>query len=283
MMKIYDCFPFFNELQLLKIRLEYLYDYVDYFVICESTHTHSGKPKPLYYDSNREEFARWGAKIVHLVYTPKESDLLSFQFPVEPKSPEPAWVLEQKQRDHLLAGISNCEDGDCIVVTDVDEIWSRELTPLLRSAESGLNLARIGMQFFYYYVNCIGVGEVNREWRHAYFFRWKKQVSDLSLSKLRTNGKMNLVKNVGWHFSFLGGPAGIRDKLEAFAHQEFNQEKYRDLQYVESCLDRGVDHLERPGVDWAFIPMSRFPKDLADILSRYPGLIRSDLLGRSKA
>ena len=30
---IYDCFPFFNELDVLEIRLNVLYDIVDYFVI----------------------------------------------------------------------------------------------------------------------------------------------------------------------------------------------------------------------------------------------------------
>ncbi|DAB19112.1 TPA: glycosyl transferase GT17 family protein, partial [Candidatus Gastranaerophilales bacterium HUM_19] len=32
---IYDCFPFFNELDVLEIRLNVLYDIVDYFVITE--------------------------------------------------------------------------------------------------------------------------------------------------------------------------------------------------------------------------------------------------------
>ena len=45
---IYDCFIFFNELDLLKIRFKLLDDLVDKFVLTESTLTFSGKPKPLY-------------------------------------------------------------------------------------------------------------------------------------------------------------------------------------------------------------------------------------------
>ena len=41
-MKAFDCFTFFNELDLLKIRLELLEDVVDYHVIVESNLTHSG-------------------------------------------------------------------------------------------------------------------------------------------------------------------------------------------------------------------------------------------------
>ena len=40
---IYDCFTFFNELDLLDIRLNILNDYVDKFVIVESTKTFTGK------------------------------------------------------------------------------------------------------------------------------------------------------------------------------------------------------------------------------------------------
>ena len=56
MRKIYDCFNFFNELDLLEIRLNTLYDIVDYFVIIESNLTHSGEVKPFYYEDNKSRF-----------------------------------------------------------------------------------------------------------------------------------------------------------------------------------------------------------------------------------
>jgi len=49
-MKIYDCFIFFNELDLLEIRLKTLDKVVDYFVLVEADKTHRGKKKPLYYE-----------------------------------------------------------------------------------------------------------------------------------------------------------------------------------------------------------------------------------------
>ena len=52
-MKIYDCFTYFNEDQLLKLRLETLWDVVDYFVICESVLTHTGQHKTINFDINR--------------------------------------------------------------------------------------------------------------------------------------------------------------------------------------------------------------------------------------
>ena len=49
-MKIYDCFTFFNELELLDLRLKELYNYVDYFVLVEATLTHTGKTKDLIFE-----------------------------------------------------------------------------------------------------------------------------------------------------------------------------------------------------------------------------------------
>ena len=66
-MKIYDCFNFFNELDLLEIRLNTLKDSVDYFVIVESNVTHSGQFKPLYYEENKERFKSFEDKIIHYV------------------------------------------------------------------------------------------------------------------------------------------------------------------------------------------------------------------------
>jgi len=44
-MKIFDCFLFFNELELLELRLMTLHDVVDYFVLVEANKTFTDKPK----------------------------------------------------------------------------------------------------------------------------------------------------------------------------------------------------------------------------------------------
>ena len=41
--RVYDCFTFFNEVELLELRLATLYDYVDFFVIIEAASTFTGK------------------------------------------------------------------------------------------------------------------------------------------------------------------------------------------------------------------------------------------------
>ena len=65
--KIIDSILFFNELDLLELRLEELYDHVDIFLIVESDKTFTGKPKPLFYKNNSNRFSKWSDKIHHYV------------------------------------------------------------------------------------------------------------------------------------------------------------------------------------------------------------------------
>ena len=71
-MKIYDCFNFFNELDILELRLNILYEHVDYFVIVEADKTHSGENKPFYLKENMERFKKFSDKIIsyHILDTP---------------------------------------------------------------------------------------------------------------------------------------------------------------------------------------------------------------------
>ena len=51
-MKIFDCFMYYDEEMILDLRLNYLNNYVDYFVIVESIYTHSGLRRKLLFDIN---------------------------------------------------------------------------------------------------------------------------------------------------------------------------------------------------------------------------------------
>lgn len=106
---LYDCFTFFNELEILEIRLHELDRVVDRFVLVEATRTHSGEPKPLYYDENKRYFSRWKTKIIPIIV----DDM--------PESDNP-WTRERYQRDAIGRGLHQCSPDDTILISDVDEI-----------------------------------------------------------------------------------------------------------------------------------------------------------------
>lgn len=93
---------------LLRLRLDTLWEQVDYFVIVESVKTISGKPKPLNF--RIENFELYRDKIRYLV-------LSEYPFPTDD-----AWRNERYQRDFVAHGLFDAADEDWILVSDLDEI-----------------------------------------------------------------------------------------------------------------------------------------------------------------
>ena len=60
---LFDCFTFYNELELLEIRLNCLDTFVDKFVLVESTKTFTNKDKELYFDNNKAKYSKFLNKI----------------------------------------------------------------------------------------------------------------------------------------------------------------------------------------------------------------------------
>ncbi len=113
----YDCFLFFDELELLQIRLDELYNVVDYFVIVEGKESFAGKDKPLYYSENAHLFEKYQSKIIHLVVD-------SFPSPpfVEADEDHNFWMRENYARNYIANALKDCKDDDTIFISNIDEI-----------------------------------------------------------------------------------------------------------------------------------------------------------------
>ena len=102
-MAIYDCFQYFNEDHIVDLRLNILNEYVDYFVISESTKTHQGKDKKINFDITK--FSKFKDKINFIVADFKEN--INFNNHTGGESP-----IEQHQRNSLIEGIKDASlDG----------------------------------------------------------------------------------------------------------------------------------------------------------------------------
>ena len=113
-MKVIDAFIFYNEIEMLKYRLEYLNDIVDIFVLIEGTLTFAGKSKELYYEKNKHLFQEYNHKILHVIV-----DMNDF---IDEKIN--AWDREKYQRNYIKNGLEqlNLNDKDIIILSDLDEI-----------------------------------------------------------------------------------------------------------------------------------------------------------------
>lgn len=235
---IYDCFSFFDELMLLEIRLKELSEVVDRFVLVEATHTHSGKPKRLYYNEVRDAgvFAAYRDKIEHIV------------FEMDPKPDR--WANENAQRNAIVEGLSDAKPDDIIIVSDIDEIVDRRIVPFMYDS---IGPARLLMKFYYYYFNC---RVLKNEWFFAAFCRFRDYQSAQVLRIGDNNGyHKQVMTNAGWHFSYLVSPEDIPRKLEAFAHAEYDADCYKDVDHIKRCIDEGTDILKRPHMKFAIEPL----------------------------
>jgi beta-1,4-mannosyl-glycoprotein beta-1,4-N-acetylglucosaminyltransferase len=118
---LFDCFSFFNELDLLEVRLHELHALVDYFVLVEARRTFQGEPKPLYFTENADRFRIYASKIIPIVVDfPEASDA----YGLDTKPLDANWAREHYQRNQIAKGLANASASDLIIVSDVDEILS---------------------------------------------------------------------------------------------------------------------------------------------------------------
>ena len=123
-MLIYDCFMFYNEFDLLEIRLKELYDHVDHIVIIESDHTLTNSPKPYLFEQSLLRYRDWCEKIIHVKHKSScHSD---------------PWQNVYDQRNALASGIESSKDDDIIIFNDVDEIIRASVIDYIRNHDHAL-------------------------------------------------------------------------------------------------------------------------------------------------
>ena len=139
-MKIFDVFPFFNELDLLEIRLNLLDPYVDYFVISESTKTFQGAEKELYYLNNKDKFEKFNHKIIHNIVEDISDDELD-TYGVKYNTRVKAQQRDTYQKDNIKNILLEvCNNDDIIIWSDLDEVPNPEAIGDIRTYFQDLNL-----------------------------------------------------------------------------------------------------------------------------------------------
>lgn len=267
-MKVFDCFTFFNELDLLEFRLKYLGDHVDYFVIAESNLTHTGKSKPFYFSEAKERFGKWKNKIIYIpVQQNAEGLVFEEQSKYNPGSA--AWKLENEQRIALSEATKQMSDDDLVLLSDLDEIPS---VNALKKAVAASKPVAFSLLFHYYFLNCQNAG-AGRWWKGT-IAATAKQFKEITPQGLRDKRDVYpSLPHAGWHFSFLGGVEKIRQKLLAFAHTEYNKEEYTSEENIRAALQKGEDILKRDGVMFRYVPLSYYPSSLQKVMKEYPALL----------
>lgn len=255
--KVLDTFLFFNELDILELRLNELYDVVDYFILLESNKTFVGKPKPYYFEENKDRFAKFGSKIINIkLNIPDELNL----------SP---WDMEAYQRDELFSAVQSlvekgaASDNDIIILSDVDEI-PKPSAIINYDASNGMST--MNQNLYYYYVNCLS----DLPWHGSRIAAWS-DIKDISATQLRKNNSLPVINDGGWHFSFTGSIDNMVAKIGAYSHQEFNNDYFTNPEKIRQKIDSCQDIFERP-INFKIIDIDNtLPKYIVDNEEYYKG------------
>jgi len=245
---IYDCFSFFNELDLLEIRLNVLKDAVDKFVLVEAGETHAGNPKPLYFKENEARFAEFKDRIIYVCIE---------KFPEICKTD---WGRENYQRNAIAEGLKNAKDDDTILISDLDEI---PRTEKIAEYAGTPGIKVFDQRYYAYYLNYRNV--LQRYWHgtrmvsyrdfcHVFdgidtikndlLPEWVNEGTTASKIRCRwlpkSRGATTIIKDGGWHFTSLGDVRRLAEKVRSFAHQEYNPgDGNLDIAALERLIAQG--------------------------------------------
>ena len=249
---IIDSFLFFQELKILEIRLEYLYDVVDKFIIVEANETFAGNKKEFIFEKNKRNFQKYLKKIVYykikdrhknfheLINFLKKKDnntssmikniLINHNYYNKEKIHN---VLDTYHRECIHLPIHEiCKEGDLIILSDVDEIPDKKVIKNLRSSKYLKKPIVFKHNEFKYYINLYS----NNNWIGSTINNYS-DIKHKSLNLIRRDSKHRYEYKIGgYHYTSLGLEKEIINKIENWGHQEYN------LKLIKKNIHKNIIH-----------------------------------------
>jgi beta-1,4-mannosyl-glycoprotein beta-1,4-N-acetylglucosaminyltransferase len=293
-MKIYDCFTFFNELDVLELRLMTLWDTVDYFVLCEATVNYRGAKKELVFEKNKARYEKYMSKIIYLL-----CDDLNEKAAHEPDEYKQLWIRENHQRNWVAKGYANAQPNDIVLISDLDEIPNPDVirahAPKLTNDKGAVFL----LNNYWYFLNYQQVepGTHYSFWKRLWYKIKKGEIyqpespyyqipctimARKSYAKVpqemrnKVAGRRTTeyyLNHAGWHFSYMGGIDAIKFKIKSFAHSEHDIEKIINDDYIRNQIKAGnslfndVDKFKR------IADLSTLPKPIQEHPEKFAHLL----------
>jgi beta-1,4-mannosyl-glycoprotein beta-1,4-N-acetylglucosaminyltransferase len=215
-----DTFQFYNELDILELRLRELDPYVDIFVISESPETHAGRPKPLFFQENKERYAQWLPKIRHVICPPCTSSGI--------------WDREKWQRHCILDGLEGIPDDAIVMVSDADEIPDlRKFSPMDPCVPTSV----VHMFMFEYSFDYMFTGE---PWFGTVITK-ADAFRKLGPNFFRDNRwRFRALPYSGWHCSSFGDSKHVWNKIQNYAHALDEKHSHQSFEDFDRYLREGL-------------------------------------------
>lgn len=253
-MKIFDCFRYCGEDLLLKIRLKTLFNQVDKFVIVEGDKYYNGEKKKQLFNLNK--FKEFKSKIDFYFV----ENFPKFDF----KNPEKShWIYDDFHINQIKLGLKDIKDEDYVLISDLDEI------PNLKD-KNFLNYdSAVFLQNMYYYkfnIHLYKGLKWNNKWpgtkgcKFKFFESARKvrefRVKNIPWWRIDIKIKRILIKDGGWHFSYLMNQQQIKLKLSripgeiehVLRNQKYSKKKLLNDNSIKEKLENHTDPYGRKDV-----------------------------------
>jgi hypothetical protein len=237
---IWDCFTYFNESDVLRMRFNELDKTGCIFVVVEADETFSGESKPFYFDDLPDWVDQWKDRIVRVKISLKGIG-------------DDAWEREAYQRNAILRGLENAKNDDMILISDADEI------PRAENLGQYYNPVQLDVKQYFWKLNWQVPDHCNQGARPVYC-----RMEDLTTPQEMREAVLPRIPYGGWHFSFLTSAEDTKKKISAFAHQEYNELEYTEATKINHRIEKGID------------PFDRFPLKLVKFDSSYPSYVEDN-------
>lgn len=261
---IYDCFLFRDETDMLLLRLQWLWEKVDMFVLVEGNMTQKGVQKPYNFENNKHMFQQYLSKIKYVKCDMTEqSKGVDFNYKqTHLNQKHESWKLENYQRNYIMNGLVDATENDLILISDLDEI--PEHIPM--TVPTGC------IMDFYYYDIC--TRNPNELWVGTVALLYK-QLQQLTPQIVRDNRfKFKLIQN-GWHFSYFGGIDMVHKKVKSIIEGESVLHACgTSINDVEKNITNRMDLYGRGGEMITINPVNVYPANLLKLLQQFPSFLK---------
>jgi beta-1,4-mannosyl-glycoprotein beta-1,4-N-acetylglucosaminyltransferase len=256
--RIVSVTPFFNETHILELRLGILEDIVDKFYTVEADKTFTYQDKPM---------------LAKTVVHPKH-EVIEITLPeeVEGWGRGSNWGRDYYQRDYKV-DLSEYNDDDIVLITDLDEVPRPEMLEYLRDNFDPQYSYGFEMVVHQYYLNNQNIGEGMIDRARAYSVaQYRDPNFHPSLVRFNTYPDI-VVPNGGWHWTYIGDADFIRNKIEAFAHNEFDNDNVKNG--IEQRIENNTDTLGR-ALELRLVPIDTdfYPRYIRDNKEKYSKYIK---------
>lgn len=247
-MAVFDCFTFYNEVDVLEFRLHEHGPFVDKFVLVEGNVTYTGHSKPLFFQENRfPSLEPYYDKIDSYVFDGRE--LIGVREDIRDNC---SFDIEVAQRRYMLecAIKSGATNGDIIMFSDLDEIYFTTALEFLLNQKFPVR-GDLWLNTFYANIFDTKGGKIFG----PFIDNFSKDLDPentrtyVKLGELYYNETLWAAK-CGWHLSSLCGNTyeGYINKISTFSHAD--EPRFKELirnitnlnlfkQHIASLISRG--------------------------------------------